>query len=43
MHKTKWVFNMDKAMKHLGYLTISVLLLGETYVIFMGALERMCR
>lgn len=42
MHK-KMVFNMDKAMKHLGYLTMSVLLLGETYVVFMGMLERMCR
>ena len=42
MHK-RMVFNMDKAMKHLGYLTISVLLLGETYVVFMGMLERMCR
>ena len=42
MHK-KMVFNMDKAMKNFGYLTMSVLLLGETYVIFMGMLERMCR
>ena len=42
MHK-KMVFNMDKAMKHLGYLMMSVLLLVETYVIFMGMLEKMCR
>ena len=42
MHK-KMVFNMDKAMKNLGYLTMSVLLLAETYVVFAGMLERMCR
>ena len=43
MHKTKWVFNMDKAMKHLGYLTISIALLGEWLVIALGAIERMCK
>ena len=43
MRKTKLVFNMDKAMRNLGYLTISVALLGEWLAIAFGAIERMCK
>ncbi len=41
MHK-KIVFNMDKAMRNLGYLVVMVAMGYVWVMVVVGAVERMC-
>ena len=42
MHKTKMVFNMDKAMRNLGYLVVTIGMCYGWVMLVVGAVERMC-